>query len=68
MKWKLVLEAIAAAAVAGAGDAVVQRMSEGGPIVGKQIAVTAGVGAIIGIVNLLRKSPIQPGMPVEPTK
>ena len=67
MKWRVFFETVAAAAVAGAGDAVIQKMSESGPIVGKQVAVTAGVGAVVGIVNLLRKPPVS-STPAEPSK
>ena len=68
MKWRLVLESIAAAAAAGAGDAVIQKVSAGGPINGKSIGITAGIGAAIGIVNLLRKPPVAQPAPVEPPK
>lgn len=68
MNWRLILETLAAAAAAGAGDAIIQTLSSGQPIQLKQVATTALLGAIVGITNLLRKPPVAAPKPAEPPK
>ena len=56
MKWRCLLETIAAVAIIGAGDAALTSL-QGGELQPKRIGTAAGIGALAAVVNLYRKQP-----------
>lgn len=58
MNWKVWLQGLAAAAIGGAATGTTQVMSTTGSV-NKGTAVVAGIGALIGALGYLVKSPLQ---------
>jgi hypothetical protein len=63
MNWKLWLHGLAAAAIGGASTTSLQVLTATGTINGRQLGVSAGVGALGMALAYLIKSPIAPAVP-----
>jgi hypothetical protein len=57
MNWKNLLNLLVTGAISGAAAATAGALSNGNT---KAIGITAGVGALVGIANLLRPAPVPP--------
>lgn len=69
MKWKVVLKSLAVAAGSGAFSSAMESVTTGGASSGKALAVSAAVGALLGVVGYLKKSPLEEGKtPPTPTE
>jgi hypothetical protein len=67
MNWKTWLQSLASAAISSAAMGATTYM-QSGSMSGKQIGLSAGVGGLIGVLNYLMKSPLQPTPPATPVK
>ena len=68
MNWKLFLEALGSAAINGAAGGATQAIATGGGHVNTGTAISAGIGALFGILTYLKQPAFAPPpAPAPPT-